>query len=72
MDSIDEPSKDANGDPTPMTESFAPRRPSGRPPSPSNDPVRGPNDPARGIVVSRLSFYYGQTQALFDIEIAFP
>jgi|SRR5450631_215649 len=72
MDSIDEPPKDANGDPTPMTESFAPRRPSGRPPSPSNDPVRGPNDPARGIVVSRLSFYYGQTQALFDIEIAFP
>src|SRR5450631_3814869 len=72
MDSIDEPPKDANGDPTPMTESFAPRRPSGRPPSPSNDPVRGPNDPARGIVVSRRSVYYGQTQALFDIEIAFP
>ncbi len=53
-----------------MKESLVPRWPAGRPPV--KDPLGGQADPARGIVVSHLDFYYGQTQALFGIDIGFP
>ena len=48
-----------------------PPRPSPRLPPADIVPGTQP-DAARGIVVSSLNFHYGQTQALFGIDIAFP
>jgi phosphate transport system ATP-binding protein len=46
-----------------------------RPGSPKDAPKDAPIeslDPTRGLVVSNLNFFYGQTQALFGINLAFP
>ncbi len=53
-----------------MTDPLAPQIEPGL--EPAKDPSRKNSDPVRGIVVSRLNFYYGQTQALFGIDISFP
>jgi phosphate transport system ATP-binding protein len=52
--------------PPPVAPKLAPTRD-----APKDAPIESP-DPTRGLIVSNLNFFYGQTQALFGINLAFP
>jgi phosphate transport system ATP-binding protein len=70
MDSTDEPMQFADGGPTAMTDPLAPLVEAS--PGAARVRVGESLEPAGGLVVSHLDFYYGQTQALFGIDLAFP